>query len=191
MLTPPPLPTSLTLDAYALFFCHHCGPRRAAAAAFDKLVALHLAYRFVLACSTSSMLRSCSPPFSGLYTSVPLMITVCAGRLTPHARVAVHTRTFAIASDAGTQEGRRIEGEKSKCVRGACGRKVPRRPARPNAQNRGNGLTILAACTKQGLPITQTRTDTRAQTREAGSTHGENSTLTVHTAASFPKLVDG
>lgn len=37
---------------------------------------------------------SCRPPFSGLYTSVPLMITVCAGRLTPHARVAVHTRTY-------------------------------------------------------------------------------------------------
>lgn len=46
--------------------------------------------------STSSMLRSCSPPFSGLYTSVPLMITVCAGRLTPHARVAVHTSTFGV-----------------------------------------------------------------------------------------------
>jgi hypothetical protein len=28
-----------------------------------------------------------------LLTCVPLMMTVCAGRLTPHARVAVHTST--------------------------------------------------------------------------------------------------
>ena len=32
-------------------------------------------------------------PFSGLYTCVPLMMTVCAGRFTPHASVAVDTST--------------------------------------------------------------------------------------------------
>lgn len=58
-----------------------------------------------LAWSTSSMLRSCSPPFSGLYTSVPLMITVCAGRFTPHASVAVHTRTFASHKNAQKGKG--------------------------------------------------------------------------------------
>ena len=44
-------------------------------------------------CMMSSGLSSHQRPFSGLYTCVPLMITVCAGRLTPHASVAVLTST--------------------------------------------------------------------------------------------------
>lgn len=67
---------------------------------------------------TSSMLMSCSPPFSGLYTSVPLMITVCAGRLTPHARVAVQTRTFFRSSiciaDSGKGSADSIQGKPTK-----------------------------------------------------------------------------
>ena len=37
--------------------------------------------------------RSVNPPFCGLYSWVPLMITVCAGRLTPQASVAVQHST--------------------------------------------------------------------------------------------------
>lgn len=44
-------------------------------------------------CMTSSGPSSCQAPFSGLYTCVPLMITICAGRFTPHAKVAVDTNT--------------------------------------------------------------------------------------------------
>ena len=44
-------------------------------------------------CITSIIESSVHLPFSGSYTCVPLMITVCAGRLTPQARVAVETST--------------------------------------------------------------------------------------------------
>ena len=44
-------------------------------------------------CITSSPLSSSQDPLAGLYTWVPLMMTVWAGRLTPHAKVAVDTRT--------------------------------------------------------------------------------------------------
>lgn len=71
-------------------------------------------------CSTSSMLMSCKPPFSGLYTSVPLMITVCAGKLTPHAKVAVHTRTCPCEQKKrktrlGVNPGEGGAGRYSKC----------------------------------------------------------------------------
>jgi len=39
--------------------------------------------------------RSTLPPLEGSYTSVPLITTECAGRLTPHAKVAVQTSTRA------------------------------------------------------------------------------------------------
>jgi hypothetical protein len=39
--------------------------------------------------------RSVKPPFWGLYSCVPLMITVWAGRLTPQASVAVQHNTCA------------------------------------------------------------------------------------------------
>ncbi len=44
-------------------------------------------------CMTSNGDSSPQAPFSGLYTWVPLMMTVCAGRFTPHASVAVETST--------------------------------------------------------------------------------------------------
>ena len=44
-------------------------------------------------CMTSKAPSSVHRPFSGLYTCVPLMMTVWAGKLTPQARVAVETRT--------------------------------------------------------------------------------------------------
>jgi hypothetical protein len=43
-------------------------------------------------CWTSRILRSSNPPFSALYTWVPLIMTVWAGRLTPQAKVAVQQR---------------------------------------------------------------------------------------------------
>ena len=49
-------------------------------------------------CITSWKLNSSQPPFSGLYICVPLMITVCAGRFTPHASVAVLTSTCTCPS---------------------------------------------------------------------------------------------
>ena len=42
----------------------------------------------------SSAPSSVQRPFSGLYTWVPLMMTVWAGRFTPQARVAVETKTY-------------------------------------------------------------------------------------------------
>ena len=45
-------------------------------------------------CITSIIDSSPHVPFSGEYTCVPLMMTVCAGRLTPHASVAVLTSTW-------------------------------------------------------------------------------------------------
>lgn len=44
-------------------------------------------------CNTSNAPNSTQRPFSGLYTCVPFMMTVCAGKFTPHANVAVDTRT--------------------------------------------------------------------------------------------------
>ena len=44
-------------------------------------------------CSTSKAPNSTQRPFSGLYTCVPFMMTVCAGKFTPQANVAVDTRT--------------------------------------------------------------------------------------------------
>mmetsp|Transcript_574 Transcript_574/g.1538 ORF Transcript_574/g.1538 Transcript_574/m.1538 type:complete len:267 (-) Transcript_574:621-1421(-) len=49
-------------------------------------------------CITSSGESSVQRPFSGLYTCVPLMMTVCAGRFTPQARVAVLTSTCTCCS---------------------------------------------------------------------------------------------
>ena len=49
-------------------------------------------------CMTSSIPSSLNPPALGSYSCVPLMITVCAGRFTPHASVAVHTSTFTTPS---------------------------------------------------------------------------------------------
>ena len=48
-------------------------------------------------CMTSRGLSSCQLPLAGLYTWVPLMMTVWAGRLTPQARVAVDTSTCTTA----------------------------------------------------------------------------------------------
>mmetsp|Transcript_3399 Transcript_3399/g.7067 ORF Transcript_3399/g.7067 Transcript_3399/m.7067 type:complete len:216 (-) Transcript_3399:1040-1687(-) len=45
-------------------------------------------------CITSSTPRSTKAPRDASYTCVPLMMTVCAGRLTPHASVAVQTSTL-------------------------------------------------------------------------------------------------
>lgn len=45
-------------------------------------------------CRISSAPSSVQRPFSGLYTWVPLMMTVWAGRFTPQARVAVETKTY-------------------------------------------------------------------------------------------------
>ena len=46
--------------------------------------------------------RSVKPPFCGLYSCVPLMMTVCAGRLTPQASVAVqHSTCSDMARGAG------------------------------------------------------------------------------------------
>ena len=45
-------------------------------------------------CITSRGLSSCQLPLAGLYTWVPLIMTVCAGRFTPHAKVAVDTNTY-------------------------------------------------------------------------------------------------
>lgn len=47
-------------------------------------------------CITSSGDNSVHAPFSGLYISVPFKMTVCAGRLTPHASVAVDTNTCTV-----------------------------------------------------------------------------------------------
>jgi hypothetical protein len=44
--------------------------------------------------SMSYGLSSTHLPYSGLYIYVPLMITVCAGRFTPQASVAVDTNTL-------------------------------------------------------------------------------------------------
>ena len=51
-------------------------------------------------CMTSSGDSSPQAPFSGLYTWVPLMITVWAGRFTPQASVAVDTSTCSAQKDA-------------------------------------------------------------------------------------------
>ena len=45
-------------------------------------------------CSTSCGDSSTHADFSGEYICVPLMITVCAGRFTPHASVIVDTSTW-------------------------------------------------------------------------------------------------
>lgn len=47
-----------------------------------------------LTCKMSRAPSSVHLPFSGLYTCVPLMMTVCAGKLTPQANVAVDTSTW-------------------------------------------------------------------------------------------------
>jgi hypothetical protein len=47
-------------------------------------------------CNTSNAPNSTQRPFSGLYTCVPFMMTVCAGKFTPQAKVAVDTRTCQI-----------------------------------------------------------------------------------------------
>jgi len=47
---------------------------------------------------TSSAPSSTQRPFSGLYTWVPLIMTVCAGRFTPQARVDVETKTWMCLS---------------------------------------------------------------------------------------------
>ena len=49
-------------------------------------------------CMTSSAPSSTQRPFSGLYTCVPLIMTVCAGRLTPQASVDVDTKTWMCRS---------------------------------------------------------------------------------------------
>ena len=51
-----------------------------------------------LTCRMSRAPSSVQRPFSGLYTCVPLMMTVCAGRLTPQASVAVDTSTWKQSS---------------------------------------------------------------------------------------------
>ena len=50
-------------------------------------------------CITSSWLSSSHLARVGLYTSVPLITTVWAGRFTPHARVAVETKTWRCPSE--------------------------------------------------------------------------------------------
>ena len=54
-------------------------------------------------CMTSRGLSSCQLPLAGLYTWVPLMMTVWAGRFTPHASVAVDTKTCSIAEALARQ----------------------------------------------------------------------------------------
>lgn len=51
-------------------------------------------------CMTSSMESSRKPPALGSYSCVPLMTTMCAGRFTPHASVAVHTSTCTQHTEA-------------------------------------------------------------------------------------------
>lgn len=49
-------------------------------------------------CIISCKLTSTHLPYSGEYTWVPLIITVWAGRFTPHAKVAVETKIFKCLS---------------------------------------------------------------------------------------------
>ncbi len=48
----------------------------------------------IISCRESSV----HLPYSGEYTCVPLMMTVCAGKLTPQAKVAVDTKMFKCRS---------------------------------------------------------------------------------------------
>jgi hypothetical protein len=66
-------------------------------------------------CNISSGDNSTQDPFSGEYICVPFSITVCAGKFTPHASVAVDISTYYTMTWCMTRRTQQLAMKYSTC----------------------------------------------------------------------------
>jgi len=97
-------------------------------------------------CMTSSGDSSPQAPFSGLYTWVPLMMTVCAGRLTPHASVAVDTSTCNHHRRCEDLMGDFLNKQESGELQHCCVMSAPLFLVARQSISRKRGYILLLAC---------------------------------------------